>query len=774
MRVTKTGFVCAATSCSFWTGDSLDLAAVVLGSYEQALDLAVSLSPRWLDTLSGRRWEVIRAELSDSLRALRAVTSFFTSINNEASTLLRTHTLMGCRRHLLEPESMPRSIYALTSGDTKRLYALLSKVSVQRERPGDYNHAALVFFQDLHRISKVVLLPMLNGQRVSNFTTLRLFSSRFSFFGVHDLLPGDAPVLCQQFLAAARDNSQNFASRRRAFKIGFSLDAEHSDGGEWPEAAAVSIDVDQEPLLTAVSMAQNVRSVPVLVRFKGRETSPMPWDQFISGWIVDRMVAKEGDMSHWMTWLDSACLSQALRAKVITRAAAELEPSAVLQLRDLFKNRAVLHDDKVTLFETPEGYHAQKRGGDGENQRIELANFVVELNANLIFRDTVDIFHTGTMQCGGSNFKIRITSAALDNASTFELGLRQAAIIGTPAGHDCPLPTLRDRGLARLIISWLRNQSVNLPTIHGVSRLGWDSQRKSFQSPTWLATADGVLERPCVLHPENLPAVYQELDLPKQPALEKVPAELCTLVAQLVAVIARGGLGEPQKPVFYSDSLATRQALLATFAAVGQTQVLDLAFAGQGMRQIEFMRSFPVLISGLNRSQVTRVQQPLFILGSGPLVSAEAPAGLPAFLRESIQATIAWVLSGAPGYQRAAAVLHEEQLEREGVSILQNVLGRSGWPGSSRQFPRFEEWLAGITLAQLEADAELDAQSQMVAFPLSATQVEIEIELRARANHVEVRQGRLWVDSSSACAWLETFYGQPPRLALTNLPAIPN
>jgi len=778
MEVGARGFVCSGTKCLFWTGDSLDLAAHVLGSYEQALDVARTLIPNWVTAQEqGRAWQDIRREQAEDLRRLRAVTDFLIQRADQPVTMARNHARMMCRKHMMDPQSMPRAIYALTASEARELYLLFGKVVPQPEAPGEYNYAALVFFRDPYRICKVQLFPLVGGTRPIRFITFSLFPSRFSFLGLHDLVQRDRAILYQNYLLAVRENFSHVLGCK-GNRLGVSLDTTCSNKVEWPKAHAMVVDADSEPLITALGIAQRECAMGVIVRDEGTELPFMSWDQFIVRWLLDKIAAAP-DPAVWMGWLDSACLTPDMRAKVLLRARNELSLSLFHRITDLFGNRAIHQEDRVTLMEANDVYFAKRRAGATEDQRIEVANFTITLTRNIHFRDSGDTYHEGEIRCAGETYLARISAQASDNLSQLESEIRTAVMRGASPHSQKILPVIREKNLAKMILTVLRNQMASLPSIEGISRLGWsvrvgDKLRQQFfQAPDWVVTADGVTDHDAILHPDTIPAVFGSSSVEDAEALQAVPSDLCSLTARIVATIARGGLNEPLRPLLYSDGMTTRAALLKAFSVLGQREVFDLSFGGQGGRQLEFLRAFPVVISGLNVSQVSRVTQPIFVIGDGPAITSEVPAGYVGFLREAVRSTVLWVMSGAEGYQRAPAVLYEEQLEREGEFIIRKVMGRTGWPGSSRSFQNLERWLSGATADQLEQILMLDAQTHMVALPPAASTPEIEIECRARANHVERRGDSLHVDAASLQGWLLMFYGRDLKVRVTNLPVIP-
>lgn len=775
MVLTRAGAVCDSPICKFWTGDSLDFAAACMkGSYEGALDLALDLSPNWLTTAQQRNWANLRGDLADTLRRHRAVLDFFIEHPKRPENLERMQAKMSCRKRLIEPECMPRGIYPLTANETEDLFSRANKITPQMVQPRREPHVAFLFFRDLHHLSRVQLLPSSERARTAPITSLKLSAARFSFLGVHDARPTDTLMLGQNFVSAARDNGQVIKNYRRTFKLGMHYDPAAVADHEMPKASCILIDADVEPFLTAVGILLRDESMKVIVRYKETDSAPMAWDVFASEWLVKRLVEDAADRGRWLDWLDSAVFDATIRGKILAALNQVGDEGLERQVRELFRHRAVLTSDKYVLHESQEGYFVRHREGSRDSERSDVTNFTIELTSNLVFRDTnADVYHLGVMHCGSRSYPVRILSTALNSPQELETMLRQTVILGTTGDEfQNILPTIRDRANARLVLDWLKQMTSNLRGVAGISRLGWSSDKKVFQGAGWRVTADGVGAPPSELHPQRLPAIYSmgpllEAELPKQ-----LPPSVCRVLSRLAASLARGGVGLPLRPTFYSDEVGTRAIMQGIFHGLGQEQPLDLLFGGEGVGQLDNMRSFPVLVAGLNQAQATRIPQPLFILEQGgESVGEEAPEGLAAFAAKITAATLSWVLAGgAAKYKRASAVLYETQLEREGEQVLREALGLSGWPDTPQRFVHLENWLRRRTADELEQSAEMDAQSQLIWLPGDGIDSDVELELRAHAAHVERRDKHVLVDSVSFTSWAENFYGRTLRYRLTNLP----
>lgn len=780
MSLTHTGAVCSSSRCTFWTGDSLDYAAACQGgNYEAALDTALEISSDWLTSVKNRSWPELREELASTLKKHRSVLEFLMALRTKQDNGHRVAARTACRNRDIDPDCMPRAVYALTAEETGELFARVRKISEQVAPPARDKHVAFVFFRDPHRISKIELLPLTRRGRDSSFTTLRLFPSRFSFLGIHDARADDRVLLCQNFSAAARDNSFSTRTLRRTFRVGVLFDSGCSDSEFLPEAEALMVDADAEHLLTGTALVQaayhkqDSKRLRVVVREKGSDSKLMAWEEFGVEWLSAKLMAEKQDRQRWMDWIESAMFDKDTTGQMLLKIQAGGDLLLVAKVRELFRHRAVVTVDKVTLYESVDGYYVKKRGGAlGDGERLGVSNFIIEFSATLYFQETGDLFHLGKMHIGNRAYPLRMCSTMLDSTQALEEYLRRTVVMCNEQEVSL-LPTVRERTNARLMLDWLKQLASALPSIRGVTRLGWDTKRKVFQGPGWMVTADGTKSAPTQLHPKNIPSVFTVGPLVGEDISAQVSPNCCRLVSRLAAALARGGAGEPLRPTFYADNVETREMLAGVFAGIGQHQPLDLLFGGEGMGQLDYMRTLPLLVSGLNKSQCVRVPQPLFVINAdGENMSGEVPEKIAPFVAKVADRVLSWVFSGdAAKYKRASAVLYEEQLEREGEAILRDVLGLPGWPNSPKQFGNLEAWLGKWTPEQFEEQAALDAQSQLIWLP-GAISTELELELRGHANHVERRQAHMLVDSASFTLWAENFYGRALKYRLTNLPEV--
>ena len=500
------------------------------------------------------------------------------------------------------------------------------------------------------------------------------------------------------------------------------------------------------------------------LRFK-ENTPQIAWAPFMLDEIV-RGIRSKGFSGETQLLLDTAKLGAADMAKLIATLRQQGLHSALAAL-DLYLQQApVFQQDSWSLYSTPAGYFAAR----GDELRKAVTNFTIELETNLVFTDSSDLFHSGTVSFLGNRYPILLDHRHLDNPKDLEAVVRGAEAKGAKTDEEDVLPAVIEKTGLKLVVAHLRAAQARLPRAQGLSYLGWNRSKTRFCAPTWQTDITQKTDMRFTFHPDSEVLRAFSAEPPEDMALTgKLSSGMCGMIAQLVAMTARTYMGLPIRPVRVQDSQAARRILLVLFGGLGQKEIYRLAFNVRYAEEVRHLRGYPILASGYTSGQIEKSALPAFLLTdvgipvAGDIQETELllASGV---LRRALQSVAAWLLkTEGKAFVRERSISNDVELTREGQWLLKTVCGFEKWPDAPIRYQVIEQVLRMIPADQVPNYFQHHLAGQKVYFtyaPFASTVdlTTLELELRSRCESFKRTPTFFVMDALTSTQILNNYY----------------
>jgi hypothetical protein len=424
------------------------------------------------------------------------------------------------------------------------------------------------------------------------------------------------------------------------------------------------------------------------------------------------------------------------------------------------------------LFSTPYGYSVRKHSNDAYTNNI--SNFTIELEQNIVFTESTDIFHAGHLLFNNDRYPIILKQEEIDKITELEKAARRA-MLGVN-NSEVHIPTIMERSGAKYLTTYLREQVSQLSKTEGIPMLGWSPRRSSFYAPYFIADRKSSRLGNKYLHPLIPTLSSFTTDISDVHMLHHdLPEVIVNILNQAAAFIVRTFLSMQIKPVPIYNNSESRRLLSEMFSALGQTSLLQL---NQNMRgeEIPGLRGFPFYAVGYSSAQINKSSLSAFILcDAGTVINENFSRDIihkaQSTLRFITKRIAEWALqTQAENFQQEHSVSRANAYSKEGSQIIIDSCGLLSWPTSETLFTNLDNMLSCIRIDEVKDYFIRDINTHRLQIKKEAVHkandpARLETELRSISRSVVVHaDNSIDVDSDSMLEALNSFYHATPAL----------
>lgn len=760
-------FVCENNSCVFRAGSVADyIVASGASKWENVIvTLDTILHGRLRNTLIFKN----QKQIIELLKHKRRVFDFFLrqGLQQQVANMAAIQYRNAVRSQGIDPELLRWSVFITTDKETETLKDIIKKAT-DKDLNIDGTNIILPYFSDHHTVSHLVVLRNARAkpEKVS------VFPARISYFGLLQRHPNCTEThAAATYAEAAKLNTQYGRNTPECICLHTHVDATATGASFVPdEMKYITVGDDMLDFRNACNLQRympllNVSDSAVYKHFSSKEVTG---SEFILNCFIKEL-KKGSKIKNLIPLVD---LTPKNRKDLLLKLHANRYFDQADELRSYFQTLPIFNDERATLFHDSSGYTLRKNNGD--EHTVSLTNFTISLEHNIVFAEATDIFHAGNVVFNGSSYPLILRQDELDRIADIEKAVRRA----TTAAPDteCSMPTIKEKGPAKYITSYLREQVSQLPKTEGLPLLGWSPRRSNFYAPFFIAEKKGTKSGKRYLHPSIPTLESYSVDIEDTSKLfMDLPEEIVNILNQSATFITRSFLSMPVKPVAIYNTAEARRLLSEMFSSLGQTTQLQLNHNMRG-EEMPGIRGFPFYAAGYTYGQVVKSSLSGFILcDSGEEINRNFDTAdihkAKQALQHIVKITAEWALkTNAQNFSQARSVSLASAYSAEGASIIIDSCGLQEWPYSKTPFVNIDGMLQNIRFDEVKKYFIRDINRHVVQIKKEALDTVANIpgfqdELRRIAQQVDIRDSSIDVDSESMMDALRTFYHQTPVLS---------
>jgi hypothetical protein len=760
-------FVCENSFCTFRAGSGVDyIVARGICKWDGAIETLNSiLSDKLKNSVVYKNQKTVTAQLKNK----RRVFDFFLKnalcgANNNIKIIQYRSAL---RAQGLDPEALKHSVFVLSAPEVETLKELIKNINPDKNLNISGAHIALPYFVNYHTISHILVLKTPDSKPEK----INILSSRTSYFSLLQRHPACKKTkLAYTYAEAAKLNTQYSRVNPEMLCMHMMVDATAAGESFVLPAATYIASGDSHADLRVAGTIQ--RYVPDLTVSENKvvlhsEYEPIGADEFILKCVVKEL-KKNVPISNILPLVE---LNHRSRQSLLEQLHSNRYFAEADEVRTFFKTLPVFKDDKVTLFSNPYGYSLKKHSNDAYTNNI--SNFTIELEQNIVFTESTDIFHAGNLLFNNGKYPIILKQEEIDKISELEKAARRATMGVT--NTEINIPTVMERSGAKYLTTYLREQVSQLGKTEGIPMLGWSPRRSSFYAPYFIADRKGSRVGKKYLHPIIPTLSSFTTDISDVAALHHdLPEVIVNILNQAASFIVRSFLSMQIRPLPIYNNSEGRRLLSEMFASLGQTNLLQL---NQNMRgeEIPGLRGFPFYAVGYSSSQINKSSLSAFILcDSGTVInenfSLDTIHKAQTTLKFITKKIAEWALqTEAENFKQEHSVSRANAYSKEGAQVIIDSCGLMSWPSSKTPFENLDSLLGSIGFDEVKNyfisninTHKLQIKNEILN---KVSNIEgFESELRSISKHVDFTEATVDVDSESMLEALNSYYHMSPVL----------
>jgi len=758
-------FVCENSLCTFRAGSSVDyLVAKGICKWDAAIEtLNNILSDKLKNSVVYKNQKLVTGQLKNK----RRVFDFFlkSALNGSHNNIKIIQYRSALRAQGLDPDALKHSVFVLDAQEVERLKELIKNINPDKNLSISGAHIALPYFVNYHTISHLLVLKTPDSKPEK----INILPSRTSFFSLLQRHPACKKTkLAYTYAEAAKLNTQYSRVNPEMLCMHMMVDATASGESFVLPSATYIASGDSHADLRVAGTIQ--RYVPELKVSENKvalhsEYEPIPADEFILKCVVKEL-KKNIPISNILPLVE---LNHRSRQALLEQLHANRYFAEADEVRNFFKTLPVFKDDKITLFSNPYGYSLKKHNNDIYTNNI--SNFTIELEQNIVFTESTDIFHAGNLLFNNDKYPIILRQEEIDKISELEKAARRATMGVSNA--EINIPTVMERSGAKYLTTYLREQVSQLGKTEGIPMLGWSPRRSSFYAPYFISDRKGSRVGKKYLHPIIPTLSSFTTDISDVAALHHdLPEVMVNILNQAAAFIVRTFLSMQIRPLAIYNNSEGRRLLSEMFSALGQTTLLQL---NQNMRgeEIPGLRGFPFYAVGYSSSQINKSSLSAFILcDSGTVInenfSPDVIHKAQATLKFITKKIAEWALqTEAENFKQEHSVSRANAYSKEGAQIIIDSCGLMSWPSSKTPFENLDTMLSRIGIDEVKDYfiRDINAHKMQInkkAFSKVDDIAGLEQELKLISKSVTMTDEQIDVDAESMMEALNSFYHTTP------------
>lgn len=760
-------FVCENNVCTFRAGSCIDyLVAKGVCGWDRVIETLNSILDNKLRNSTVYKNQKL---ITSQLKNKRKIFDFFlkNALNGSQNNIKIIQYRSALRAQGLDPDALRNSVFVISAQETEVLKELIKNVYPDKNINMAGPYVVLPYFVNYHTISHLLALKTPDSKPEK----INIMPSRTSFFSLLQRHPGCKKTkVAYTYAEAAKLNTQYSRLNPEMLCLHMMVDA--TEAGEsfvLPSATYIACGDSHSDLRVAGTLQRYIPELTVSENKVGlrAEYEAIAANEFILKCLVKEL-KKNIPISNILPLIE---LDHKSRQELLVRLHANRYFAEADEVRNFFKTLPVYKDDKVTLFSNPYGYSVKKHSNDAYTNNI--SNFTIELEQNIVFTESTDIFHAGHLLFNNDKYPLILKQEEIDKITELEKAARRATM--GAASSELNIPTIMERSGAKYLTTYLREQVAQLSKTEGIPMLGWSPRRSSFYAPYFIADRKESRSGKKYLHPLIPTLSSFTTDISDVCALHHdLPEVIVNILNQAAAFIVRTFLGMQIKPLPIYNNSEARRLLTEIFSSLGQTTVLQL---NQNMRgeEIPGLRGFPFYAVGYSSSQINKSSLSAFILcDTGTVINENFSSNIihkaQTTLKFVTKKIAEWALqTQAENFQQEHSVSRANAYSKEGAQAIIDSCGLLSWPSSKTPFANLDNMLSRIRVDEVKDYfiRNINAHKMQIsrkAFDKIDDMVGFEYELKQISKSVSFTEDTVDVDSESMLEALNSYYHTNPAL----------
>lgn len=353
-------------------------------------------------------------------------------------------------------------------------------------------------------------------------------------------------------------------------------------------------------------------------------------------------------------------------------------------LKRLAANRTIYDERGVTVRETVNEYHIRT-----PNASSVVANFAVRPESVVIFRDRGgEIYYKSKLFYGKRTADVLVSQMAFESPKNLKEELLGCIITEPtdPADHTL-VPTVIDPTVMKVrVLPYLRGQVAYLPSMDGLSRLGWSQDRTEFRAPGITIDLNGRRETQTVFHPA-LPTLraFKPVEQWSSTAPETVHKSCQTVISLMLALTVRFFKRCVLRPACVRQTSESARLIEFMARQLGQQTPYELGMNARERSDADGIYGYPFVATGYGRRQLLQASVPYVILTDTGLSIDEGPDATELeeggrALQFALARVVEWcIATGADEFKEQAHIDFNTSLLREGQWLAENVCKLQPW-----------------------------------------------------------------------------------------------
>jgi len=768
MMIGEHDFICSSDLCTFRSGSFVDfIVASEKIPWENIID---SLDTILDGRLNGTSILRDKKDITKYLKAKRKLIEFFIRISLYGSdnniTCLQYKNLL--RGQGIDPDITRASLHIIGNDDSIVLSNILNSLGVQIKLSG--TNIILPYYSNYSTIANLILLrsPQSKPERIT------VHASRLSYFGLPSLdIYKNKIRLAYTYSEAAKLNTSYERVSPELKALHFLYDA---------KASGHYLDLPYSVYVITSGSNDNFRAVAMLQKYVKELKVDLRSVDFYNpnpeisaeDYLSTDIINKIKEDKPYIQDLSIIELSSATKETLLSKLHSERYFDAAEEIRKLFRTLPLLSDDKHTLLFSPAGYSLRKNL-DSSAPEIPASNFYIELKENVVFTESLDIFHSGEMFLNGREYPILLKSDDIEKSSDLEKAVRAACVgvYSQDAGEG--IPTIKEKVLMRLLTPYLKQKISELPKLEGVPMLGWSPRKTSFFSPYFIADRKGIRSGKKIFHP-NIPALklfsndIQNINI----LHNNLPEDIINVISQCATFIVRSYLGMPLKAIPVYNDTEARTLFRKLFQGLGQSSAYQLNHNIRG-EENPGVRGYPFYSAGHTFVQANKCSLSSFNLCDAGLKITETYDAYTIekaaqTLRYVVQKVVEWsIQTEAEVFSQVDSVSRARAYAAEGSSIIANACNIESWPEVRSKVANIDRFLSSIKYGDIEKYFTRDINRHVVQIDRTVIDnsgygESIIDDLKLISKCIQNRESYIDVDSESMLDALSSYYHAEPNM----------
>lgn len=736
-------FVCTNRGCEFRAGSLLDFIASSRNwNYGKSLDWLMERYPKLFASMPYSE-DLIRDSVPGQASNKR---KFFATMLSLGFSGVKSMGDVGARVWTsgkgIDLESVMPSIFP---GSMDTLFQLVeqSKIAydgydpLSKKEINFDSSSRLVFFpyySDFHTPSLLHVFDIATDKHVS--ITLNN-KSNFHFFGLHSLTK---PRLKKVFLSG--DTLQASASISQFKRVdpggqylGVKSFGTGASGANIRLQKAVFVYTGVKSVETALKCTQVCENLKLTTgRVNTSDVNGMDWGSFCRSEVV-RYLLKTRHVDSHVSYMVEVFRPEPATCSLIKRDLVQGGLSHLIPVMDdLMRISDTFTIGGVKVKETSEGYECVV--SDKDDQTRMATNFLLNLKDNVVFPDTGDTYHYGSLEVNDSHYPVMLSATEVSSINQLLMAARGAQNRAGPVEASAKTPSILDPKLMKFVFGFLNHKITSLRRTRGCSYLGWSQDQKTFTAPAWQVTERGLETSLAIAHPRfKSLALFDYQEAAKESVKAppgNLPTELEDILNMAVAMVARSFLGNPIQAVPIKLTPVSKGVLAGLFS--GLRQVSPHVF-NPNMRMVTVstaseLNGYPYYGLGCGYNVATKITGPAFILtDQGHVeINTEYPAsvlGKAASVLNFLVASVAkWLVeTSGSELEIESENAYELNLILEGRRIVKSIFPEASWGLGNSESKNLEKFLRQFTPETIHRKISMDFKRQVAIWDVRDTGV---------------------------------------------------